>query len=150
MEETFRALIPECVSAECKENTPRRAASAWCELLQGYTNKFPDIPTFDALTGIKVDVDDITVRSMCEHHLLPFLGKASVEYTTNKHIIGRSEIQRIIEYFSQRLQLQGRLTAEIANSICYYVDADVTVNLKCVHTCCGDLRIETTFTAKKK
>ena len=153
MEDAFCALIPEWASAECKENTPKRAASAWRELLQGYTNEFPDVSTFDASDGVRVKVDDITVHSMCEHHLLPFFGKASVEYTTNKHAIGLSKIPRIVKHFSQRLQLQERLTADVASSICSLVNADVTVHMKCVHMCMcargieSNSGTETTFTA---
>ena len=100
--------------------TPERAAKAMQFLTQGY-----DMDPKAILTGAMfkedysemVVVKDIEVYSMCEHHMLPFFGKAHVAYIPNGHIVGLSKIPRIIDVFSRRLQVQERLTDDILHCI---------------------------------
>jgi GTP cyclohydrolase I len=102
------------------QETPRRMAKALTYLTQGYHQ---DIDTLlnDALFPIQYDemviVKDIDFYSLCEHHLLPFFGKCHVGYIPRKHVVGLSKIPRVVDMFSRRLQVQERLTVQIAHSI---------------------------------
>ncbi len=83
-----------------------------------------------------VIIRDIDIFSMCEHHLLPFFGKCHVAYLPNKKIIGLSKIPRIVEIFARRLQVQERLTAQIADAIHSAVDPyGVAVTIEATHLC---------------
>jgi len=99
--------------------TPGRYAEACKKLFSGYSKKAEDVLTvFD---GEEYDemivVKDIEFYSTCEHHLLPFFGKAHIGYIPNGKIIGLSKIPRLVEIFSRRLQNQERLTVQVANAI---------------------------------
>lgn len=100
--------------------TPKRVAKALTYLTQGYHQ---DIDTLlnDALFPIQYDemviVKDIDFYSLCEHHLLPFFGKCHVGYIPRKHVVGLSKVPRIVDVFSRRLQVQERLTVQIAHTI---------------------------------
>ena len=100
--------------------TPRRVAKALTYLTQGY---YQDIDTLlnDALFPIQYDemviVRDIDFYSLCEHHLLPFFGKCHVGYIPRKQVVGLSKVPRIVDMFSRRLQVQERLTVQIAHTI---------------------------------
>ena len=102
------------------QETPRRVAKALIYLTQGYHQ---DIDTLlnDALFPIQYDemviVKDIDFYSLCEHHLLPFFGKCHVGYIPRKHVVGLSKVPRIVDMFSRRLQVQERLTVQIAHTI---------------------------------
>ena len=102
------------------QETPRRMAKALIYLTQGHHQ---DIDTLlnDALFPIQYDemviVKDIDFYSMCEHHLLPFFGKCHVGYIPRKHVVGLSKVPRIVDMFSRRLQVQERLTVQIAYTI---------------------------------
>jgi len=102
------------------QETPRRVAKALTYLTQGYHQ---DIDTLlnDALFPIQYDemviVKDIDFYSLCEHHLLPFFGKCHVGYIPRKHVVGLSKVPRIVDMFSRRLQVQERLTVQIAHTI---------------------------------
>ena len=102
------------------QETPRRVAKALTYLTQGYHQ---DIDTLlnDALFPIQYDemviVKDIDFYSLCEHHLLPFFGKCHVGYIPCKHVVGLSKIPRVVDMFSRRLQVQERLTVQIAHTI---------------------------------
>jgi len=102
------------------QETPRRMAKALIYLTQGYHQ---DIDTLlnDALFPIQYDemviVKDIDFYSLCEHHLLPFFGKCHVGYIPRKHVLGLSKVPRIVDMFSRRLQVQERLTVQIAHTI---------------------------------
>ena len=102
------------------QETPRRVAKAFTYLTQGYHQ---DIDTLlnDALFPIQYDemviVKDIDFYSLCEHHLLPFFGKCHVGYIPRKHVVGLSKVPRIVDMFSRRLQVQERLTVQIAHTI---------------------------------
>jgi GTP cyclohydrolase IA len=102
--------------------TPHRVAKMYAELLEGYTQNLVDIVNgalFEANygEGEMVVVADIEYNSMCEHHMLPFLGKAHVAYIPRDKVIGLSKIPRIVDMFARRLQIQERLTNEIADAI---------------------------------
>ena len=100
------------------ERTPGRVAEMYKELLVGYRTD-PVAMVNDALFEITYDemvlVRDIEFYSLCEHHLLPFMGKAHVAYFPRGKVIGLSKIPRIVDLFSRRLQLQERLTRQIAD-----------------------------------
>ena len=102
------------------QETPRRMAKALTYLTQGYHQ---DIDTLlnDALFPIQYDemviVKDIDFYSLCEHHLLPFFGKCHVGYIPRKHVVGLSKIPRVVDMFSRRLQVQERLTVQMAHTI---------------------------------
>jgi GTP cyclohydrolase I len=101
-------------------DTPKRAAMAMDFLTQGYGLDI-DIIINDALfpsdTDEMVIVKDIELYSMCEHHILPFIGKCHVAYIPNGKVIGLSKIARVVDMFARRLQIQENLTNEIANCI---------------------------------
>jgi GTP cyclohydrolase I len=93
------------------QETPRRVAKALTYLTQGYHQ---DIPIqYDEMVIVK----DIDFYSLCEHHLLPFFGKCHVGYIPRKHVVGLSKVPRIVDMFSRRLQVQERLTVQIAHTI---------------------------------
>jgi GTP cyclohydrolase IA len=99
--------------------TPQRVEKSLRFLTQGYTMK-PDVTIGDALFEERhhnmVIVKDIEMYSLCEHHMLPFFGKVHVAYIPDGHILGLSKVARLVEVFARRLQVQERLTEEIAQS----------------------------------
>ncbi len=100
--------------------TPRRTAKALQFLTQGYSmdaEKILRSAMFKEKYSEMVLVKDIEVYSLCEHHILPFFGKAHVAYIPNGHIVGLSKIPRVVDIFARRLQVQERLTIEILNCI---------------------------------
>ena len=100
--------------------TPQRVAKAYAELMDGYS-KNPEKLINDALFGVDYDqmvvVNDIEFYSLCEHHMLPFFGHAHVAYLPNGKVIGLSKIPRIVDMFAHRLQVQERMTQQIAELI---------------------------------
>ena len=97
--------------------TPKRVAKAYRELVSGYTTDPVEMlnnAVFDSDYDDMVIVNDIEYYSLCEHHLLPFIGHAHVAYIPNGKIVGLSKIPRIVDMFSRRLQVQERLTRQIA------------------------------------
>ncbi len=114
------SLLGEDPEREGLQKTPLRVAKAMQILTRGYTQDPHKVLT-DALFEEKYDqmviVKDIDFFSMCEHHMLPFYGKAHVAYIPNGHITGLSKIARVIDIFSHRLQVQERLTEQIMNCI---------------------------------
>lgn len=100
--------------------TPSRVARAYDELLIGYKvdpKALLNNAMFDVTYSEMVVVSDIDFYSLCEHHMLPFFGKAHVAYIPNKHVVGLSKIPRIVEAYARRLQIQERMTNEIAQLI---------------------------------
>lgn len=112
--------IGEDPQREGLRNTPERVARAYDELLVGYSVD-PLVLLNDALFDVEysqmVIVSDIEFYSMCEHHLLPIIGRAHVAYIPNKKVIGLSKIPRIVEAYARRLQVQERMTRQIAELI---------------------------------
>lgn len=119
--------------------TPERVAKAMQFLTQGYNQNPEEIlrsALFHEEYSEMVIVKDIEVYSMCEHHMLPFFGKAHVAYIPNGTIVGLSKIPRIVDAFSRRLQVQERLTIEIRDSIQKTLNPKgVAVVLECQHMC---------------
>lgn len=113
-------LLGEDISREGLEKTPERVARAMQFLLQGYKTNPVEIlksAMFKEKYRQMVIVKDIEIYSMCEHHLLPFFGKAHVAYIPNGVITGLSKIARVVDVFSRRLQVQERLTMQIKDCI---------------------------------
>jgi len=106
------------------KETPRRVEQAWRFMTSGYTrneNEWLNNALFDVQDDVQYDemvvVSNIDFFSMCEHHMLPFFGKIHVGYLPNKKVVGVSKIARLVEMYSRRLQVQERLTAQIAKTI---------------------------------
>lgn len=113
-------LIGEDSSREGLEKTPERVAKAMQFLTQGYgtdPTKILESAKYKEEYQQMVLVKDIELYSMCEHHILPFIGKAHVAYIPNGYITGLSKIARVVEAFARRLQVQERLTVQIRNCI---------------------------------
>jgi GTP cyclohydrolase IA len=119
--------------------TPNRVAKAWTFLTQGYEQDLKTIvneAVFAAEDTGMVIVKDITFYSMCEHHLLPFFGRAHIGYIPNQNILGLSKFARIVDLFARRLQVQERLTKQVANAIMDTLKPQgVGVILEGVHLC---------------
>lgn len=110
----------------CKE-TPARVVKAFQEMTAGYQDDPAAILSkiFDCDSDELVIVDGIDFVSLCEHHLLPFTGKATVAYLPNKKVVGLSKIPRLVECFARRLQLQEQLTNQIAHALNAHPDLAV-------------------------
>ncbi|MCX5787929.1 MAG: GTP cyclohydrolase I FolE [Elusimicrobia bacterium] len=111
-------LLGEDIEREGLRQTPTRVAKALRELTCGYKaniDRIVNSALFRVEYNEMVCVRDITFFSMCEHHLLPFFGKVHVAYVPDGRVIGLSKIPRIVEVFARRLQLQERMTGQIAN-----------------------------------
>ena len=146
MSRTKEDLIGELLEAvgedphrEGLEQTPARVARMWEFLTKGYQQDVHAVLN-DAIFSEKysemVIVKDIDLFSVCEHHMLPFFGKAHVAYVPNGKIIGLSKIPRIVEVFSRRLQVQERLTNQIAETVFEALNpAGVGVVIEARHMC---------------
>lgn len=133
------AEIGEDPSREGLLKTPERVAKALQFLTHGYDMKPEEIlrsAMFKEEYSQMVVIKDIEVYSMCEHHMLPFFGKAHIAYIPNGHIVGLSKIPRVVDAFARRLQVQERLTNEIRDCIHNTLDpAGVAVVIECRHLC---------------
>ena len=116
--EELLAALGEDVNREGLKETPRRVADAYAELLsgEGKTAEEHLSRTFES-EGEFVIEKDISFSSTCEHHLMPFFGKIAIAYIPNGRVVGISKLARTVEVFAKRLQLQERLTNQIAQEI---------------------------------
>ena len=121
------------------ERTPLRVAESLRFLTQGFEQNPKDIlngALFDVTYDEMVIVKDIDVYSMCEHHMLPFFGRAHVAYIPNGKVVGLSKVPRLVEMFARRLQVQERLTMEIAETLEEVLQPKgVAVVVEAVHLC---------------
>jgi GTP cyclohydrolase I len=142
MEQSFLGLleaIGENPEREGLLKTPGRAARAFEFLTAGYRQSLEEIVNnalFDSEASEIVLVKDIELYSMCEHHLLPFIGKAHVAYIPNGKVIGLSKMARIVDMFARRLQIQENLTMQIADALMKTLDPrGVGVVIEAKHLC---------------
>lgn len=122
------------------KETPKRVAKMYCEeIFTGLDySKFPKCSTFDnsMKSNELVVVKNSTVLSMCEHHFVPFIGKAQIAYLPNTKLLGLSKFPRVVDFFSRRPQVQERLTLQIAATLSMILGTeDVAVTLECEHMC---------------
>lgn len=133
------ALLGEDPDREGLQKTPERIAKAMQVITRGYNTSAKDIlnsAKFHETYSEMVIVKDIELYSMCEHHMLPFFGKAHVAYIPNGWITGLSKIARVVDCFSQRLQVQERLTHQILDAIQETLDPlGVAVVIEAKHLC---------------
>ncbi len=125
--------IGEDPEREGLKDTPERVARAWAEMLDGTE---PSVTVFAEQCDEMVVVRDIAFHSFCEHHLLPFVGVAHIAYIPNGRVLGLSKLARILDLYARRLQLQERLTAQVADAIQDATGAlGVAVVIDAEHTC---------------
>lgn len=131
--------VGENLSREGLLRTPERAARAMQYLCRGYHQALDDVvnqAVFDSDVDDMVIVKDIELYSLCEHHLLPFIGKAHVAYLPKGKVIGLSKIARIVDMYARRLQIQENLTVQIAEAVEKAIDpAGVAVTIEAEHLC---------------
>ena len=131
--------IGEDPSREGLQKTPERAAKAMQYLTRGYTQSAKEVVNnaiFESENNQMILVKDIELYSLCEHHLLPFIGKCHVAYIPTGKVIGLSKIARIVDMFAQRLQIQENLTKQIADTLMTAIaPAGVGVIIEAKHLC---------------
>ena len=121
-------------------DTPRRVACAWREYARGYredpavhlSRTFEEVGGYDEIVLLK----DIPFQSHCEHHMAPIIGKASIAYLPKDKVVGISKLARVLHGFARRLQVQERLTAQVADAICQHLQPKgVAVVIEASHAC---------------
>ena len=119
--------------------TPERVAKAYAFLTSGYRQNVETVinnAIFESHANNMIICRDIEVYSLCEHHMLPFYGRCHIGYIARKKVLGLSKLARIVDYYARRLQIQERLTAQIAGEIMDVVGAEgVGVVMECRHLC---------------
>ena len=145
-EERVRELVRELLveigedpEREGLRKTPERVAKAYAFLTRGYRQDPAEVinnAVFESEANNMIIARDIEVYSLCEHHMLPFFGRCHVGYIARNKVLGVSKIARIVDTYARRLQIQERLTAEIAREIMATVNAEgVGVVMECKHLC---------------
>jgi GTP cyclohydrolase I len=142
MQEIIRQLLAELGEDPSREgllDTPKRVEKAFKFLTSGYSADV-DATLNNALFSVDynemVIVRDIDFYSLCEHHLLPFFGKCHVAYIPQGRVLGLSKMPRLVDIFARRLQIQERLTNQIAQTICQKIDPlGVAVVMEATHLC---------------
>ena len=133
------AMLGEDPERDGLLKTPERVAAAMSWLTRGYTQSAQDVigdALFEEDHNSMVMVRDIELYSMCEHHMLPFFGRAHIAYIPNGRIVGLSKLPRVVEVFARRLQVQERLTQQIAEAIDDVLKpVGVGVVIEAVHLC---------------
>ena len=142
MKKAFAEIIQACgedINREGLVDTPKRAAKAFAYLTRGYEQTLDEVVNnalFASDNSEMVLVKDIELYSMCEHHLLPFIGKVHVAYIPSGKVIGLSKIARIVDMYARRLQIQENLTKQIADAIMEVTNAaGVGVVVESQHLC---------------
>ena len=142
MEEHYRSIlemIGEDPSRGGLLDTPARAAKAMSFLTRGYGETLEQVVNnalFDSETSEMILVQDIELYSMCEHHMLPFIGKCHVAYVPTGKVVGLSKVARIVDMYARRLQIQENLTKQIAEAIQEVTEASgVGVIIEAQHMC---------------
>ncbi|MDP6190804.1 MAG: GTP cyclohydrolase I FolE, partial [Gammaproteobacteria bacterium] len=142
MEQAFAkiiAAIGEDLDRPGLTDTPKRAAKAFQFLNNGYTKNLDEVingALFPSDNEEMVIVKDIELYSLCEHHLLPFIGKCHVAYLPSGKVLGLSKVARIVDMFARRLQIQENMTKQIADTIMEVTDAKgVGVVIEAQHMC---------------
>ena len=142
MEQSFANIIKavgEDLTREGLVDTPKRAAKAFQFLNNGYQKTLEEVlngAIFEADTEDMVIVKNIELYSLCEHHLLPFIGKCHVGYLPQGKVLGLSKVARIVDMYARRLQIQEQLTKQIADAISLAVGAKgVAVVIEAQHMC---------------
>ncbi len=142
MEEHFSSIITEIgedVTREGLLDTPKRAAKAFQFLNNGYQKSLEEVingAIFDADTEDMVIVKDVELYSLCEHHLLPFIGKCHIAYIPDGKVLGLSKLARIVDMYARRLQIQEKLTKQIADAVELSINAKgVAVVVEAKHLC---------------
>lgn len=142
VEKAFAKIIEsvgEDLTRDGLRDTPKRAAKAFEFLTQGYRQSLEQIVNnalFESDCNEMVVVNDIELYSMCEHHMLPFIGRAHVAYIPQGKVLGLSKVARIVDMFARRLQIQETLTTQIAETIMQVTGAaGVGVIIEAKHLC---------------
>jgi len=143
VQEAIRTLIRWSGDDPAREgllDTPKRVARAWKEYCQGYgedpaihlSRIFEEVGGYDEVVLLK----DIPFQSHCEHHMAPIIGKAAIAYLPRDHVVGISKLARVLHGFARRLQIQERLTAEVAQCIWQHLKPHgVAVVIEASHAC---------------
>lgn len=152
VQDAIRTLIEWAGDDPTREgllDTPQRVGRAWLEYCQGYkedpaihlSRVFEEVGGYDEVVLLK----DIPFQSHCEHHMAPITGKASIAYLPDKHVVGISKLARVLHGFARRLQIQERMTAEVAQCIWDHLEPHgVAVVIEAQHGCMTGRGVRTT------
>jgi GTP cyclohydrolase I len=142
VEDAFAKIIADCgedLNRPGLQDTPGRAAKAFQFLTRGYQQSIDEIVNdalFPSESSEMVVVQDIELYSLCEHHLLPFIGKCHVAYIPNGKVLGLSKVARIVDLYARRFQIQEQLTTQIAQTVMDVTDSEgCGVIIEAQHMC---------------